>query len=327
MTDAGLVTGASGFIGGHVARRLAADGRMVRCLVRPTSDTAGVAGLQRVTGDLTDADSLRRAVEGCRWVVHCGALVSDWGTRREIAAVNVRGTADLVAACRAAGVQRFVHLSTTDVYGYPGVPAVDETRAPGPFRNWYQQTKLEAETAVRGAGLESVILRPATVYGPGSIDVVGQIADAIVAGHMILIGHGRAVAGLTYVDNVADLVVLALDHPDAAGQTFNATDGLDVTWRRFVGDLAAGLDAAPARWSLPYPLAAALGAALEHGYRGLRATTGLTLAPLLSRQAVHVMGIDQDFSNARAREQLGWAPRTPYADGLRATLEWLRTAR
>jgi nucleoside-diphosphate-sugar epimerase len=325
MTGPTLVTGASGFIGGHIARRLAAEGRPVRALVRATSDTSGLAGIERATGDLRDAPSLARAADGCAAVVHCAALVSDWATVEEIAAANVAGTARLLDAGRAAGVRRFVHISTTDVYGHPGVPAVDESRPPGPFRNWYAQTKLQAEALVRGAGLEAVIVRPATVYGPGSVDVVGQIADAVAGGHMLLVGHGRANAGLTYVANVADLVVLALDHPSAAGETFNATDGLDVTWRRFVADLAAGVGGTPARWSLPYGLAAALGRGLEQGYRAARRATGLTTAPLLSRQAVQVMGIDQDFSNARARERLGWAPRVGYADGLAATLAWLRS--
>jgi nucleoside-diphosphate-sugar epimerase len=325
MTGPTLVTGASGFIGGHIARRLAADGRPVRALVRATSDTSGLSGVELASGDLGDAASLRRAVAGCGAVVHCAALVSDWATVGEIATVNVTGTAHVVEACRAAGVGRLVHVSTTDVYGHPGVPGVDESRPPGPFRNWYAQTKLQAEAVVRGSGVPTVIVRPATVYGPGSVDVVGQIADAVIAGHMLLIAHGRANAGLAYAANVADVVIAALDHPDAAGETFNATDGLDVTWRRFVADLAAGLGGTPARWSLPYRPAAALGSTLEHAYRLARRATGLTLPPLLSRQAVQVMGIDQDFSNAHARERLGWAPRVDYADGLQATLQWLHT--
>jgi nucleoside-diphosphate-sugar epimerase len=85
-----------------------------------------------------------------------------------------------------------------------------------------------------------------------------------------------------------------------------------------------GLGCRPPRWSLPYPAAAAIGAGFEHGYRALRRATGVTLPPLLSRQAVHVLGIDQDFSNRRAREVLGWEPRVSYAEGMEATLAWLR---
>jgi nucleoside-diphosphate-sugar epimerase len=310
MTGPVLVTGATGFIGGHIARRLRAERRPLRALVRATSDTSGLAGIELVRGDLRDADALRRAADGCAAVVHCAALVSDWATVAEIRAANVAGTANVVAACRTAGVGRLVHASTTDVH-HP--------------HNWYARTKLEAEAIVHDAGVPAVIVRPATVYGPGSVDVVGQIADAVLGGHMLLIGHGRANAGLAYVDNVVDLIVAALDHPDAAGGTFIATDGLDVTWRRFVADLAEGVGGTPARWSLPYGAAEALGFGLEQAYRVARRATGLTLPPLLSRQAVQVMGRDQTFSNATARERLGWVPRVNYADGLRATVEWLRS--
>lgn len=329
-SDLCLLTGASGFIGGHLAERLLREGRRVRCLVRATSDTSRLEGLglELVRGDLISQSSLAEAVEGCRHVVHCAAMVSDWATVGEIRRVNVLGTRELLAASTAASVDRFVHLSTTDVYGHPGVPGVDEAYRPSGFRNWYSQTKLEAEHEARRAaqtsGLEVVILRPATVYGPGSREVVGEMARALRAGHMIMIGGGRAVAGLTYVENVADAALLALSESEAAGQAFNVTDGLTVTWRQFLDDLAEGLGARRARWNLPYGVASGLGVSLEHGYRLLRRMTGLSAPALLSRQAVHVLGRAQDFSNRRARQVLGWEPRVDYATGLAATLTWLR---
>jgi len=330
--DAVLVTGASGFIGGHVAERLAAEGRSVRCLVRANSDTSLLERLdvEIATGDLTDPASLARAVEGCRGVVHCGAMVSDWGTVEEIRRINVDGTRHLLAACAAASVERVVHFSTTDVYGHPAGGARDESNGLARFANWYAQTKLEAEVAVREAGsangLQTVILRPATVYGPRSVEVVGAIAKALRSGTMLLVDRGRAVAGLCYVDNLVDAALLALGHDAAPGQTFNVTDGLDITWRRFTDDLAAGLGCSPARFSIPYGVAHGLGRSLEHRYRGLRRTTGLTLPPLLSRQAVQVLGRDQSFSARRARDVLGWEPRVGYSDGLEATLAWLTGA-
>jgi nucleoside-diphosphate-sugar epimerase len=263
-------------------------------------------------------------------VLHCGALVSDWATIDEIRQVNVAGTRNVLDASAAASAERFVHFSTTDVYGYPGGRALDESQEPVRFSNWYSETKLAAEAEVRRAEdahpLEVVILRPATVYGPHSEDVVGQMARAIRAGRMLLVDGGRAVAGLSYVENVVDAAILALRNHRATGQAFNVTDGLDVTWRRFLGDLAHGLDCPPPRWNLPYRVAYALASSLEHGYRLLRTTTRLSTSPLLSRQAVHVLGRDQDFSNRKAREVLGWEPRVSYAAGLDATLAWLREA-
>jgi ornithine--oxo-acid transaminase len=328
--DVCLITGATGFIGGHLAQRLVQEGHQVRCLVRPSSDTSllGRLDVEIAVGDLTSARSLAGAAEGCRYVFHCGAHVSDWATAKEIARVNVDGTRNLLEASVGASVQRFVHFSTTDVYGHPGGPAIDETHAATRFRNWYAQTKLAAEAEVRrvdGANdLDAVILRPATVYGPRSTEVIGEIARAIRGGNMLLVDGGRAVAGLCYVDNLMDAAVLALRHDAAPGHAFNVSDGLDVTWKEFTDGLAKGLGCSEVRWSLPYWVANGVGFSLEHGYRLLRRTTNLKSAPLLSRQAVQVMGTDQDFSNRKAREVLGWEPRVDYATGLEATVAWLQ---
>ncbi len=101
-------------------------------------------------------------------------------------------------------------------------------------------------------------------------------------------------------------------------------DGLDTTWKEFTDGLADGLGCSQVRWSLPYWAANGIGFSLEHGYRLLHRATHLSLPPLLSRQAVHVLGRNQSFSNRKARELLGWEPRVGYAAGLEATLDWLK---
>lgn len=324
-----LITGATGFIGGHVARRLSLEGHRVRCLVRSHSDTSAIDDLdvELVQGELTDGLSLVEATKGCRYVVHCGALVSDWATVSEISRVNVLGTRSLVEAALKASVQRFLHISTTDIYGHPGGPPIAEDYCATELGNWYSRTKLLAEEEVRKAtareALEAVIVRPATVYGARSTAVIGEIAQALSNGSMLLIGGGKTVAGLCYVENLVDLVTLALHEDAAAGQAFNASDGLDVTWEQLTNDLAGGIGARPARWSMPYPLAYGIGLGLEQGYRLARRASGLSMRPLLSRQAVQVMGRDQRFSSQKAGALLGWEPHRSYGEGLQATLDWL----
>jgi nucleoside-diphosphate-sugar epimerase len=327
--DICAITGATGFIGGHLAQRLRREHQPVRCLVRASSDTSLLEALEveLVVGDLENRSSVGEAVKGCRYVFHCGALVSDWATVSEIARVNVQGTQNVLEACVFSGVERLVHFSTTDIYGYSGGGAIDESYRPSRFRNWYAQTKLAAEEEVRrlasAHALDAVILRPATAYGPRSTEVVGEIARAIRSRRMILINGGRAAAGLCYIENLIDAAVLAQRHRAARGHAFNLSDGLNITWKQFTDDLADGLGCPHVRWSMPYWLADGLGFSLEHGYRFLRNLTGLSTSPLLSRQAVHVMGNNQEFSTRKARELLGWEPRVDYQTGLHATIEWL----
>jgi nucleoside-diphosphate-sugar epimerase len=322
-----LLTGATGFIGGRLATRLAGEGRSVRCLVRPGADTSRLAplGVELAVGDITRPATLSGAAAGVSHVVHCAAMVSDWATVAEIEAVNTAGTRNLLEAAAAADVKRFVHLSTTDIYGHPGGNGtIEETQRPAGFSNWYAETKLRAEAEVRrSTAFDTVLIRPATVYGPGSKEVVGEIAKAIQRRQMLLIDRGRPIAGLCFVENAIDAVALALDHEAAPGETFNVTDGLPVTWRQLTEDLAAGLGCPGPRFSLPYRPALALGAGLEGAYRLARRGTGLTLPALLSRQAVQVLGRDQRFSNERIRRLLGWEPRVGYREGMESTLRWL----
>jgi nucleoside-diphosphate-sugar epimerase len=324
-----LVTGASGFIGGRLAERLRSHGYPVRALARTSSDTDAlrVRGIEIATADLAHADAgaLREAMDGVRHVFHCAALVSDWASVEQILATNVAGTRAVLAAARSAGIGRFVHLSTTDVYGYPGGTGIEESCRSTRFRNWYSESKrrAEAEVAQAAGSLEIVVLRPATVYGPGSKEVVGEIARAIRARHMLLLDRGRAVAGLCFIENLIDACLLALQHANAPGRTFNVTDGIDVTWRRFTDDLASGLARPPARLSLPFGPARLIGQLLEESYRLARRAGAPPIPALLSRQAVDVLGCDQDFSNRLARELLGWSPRVSYEEGLAATLTWL----
>ena len=254
-----LVTGGSGFIGGRLSERLLQTGYRVRCLVRASSDTSRLERLdvELVQGELEDPESLARAVAGARYVCHCAALVSDWATVREIRRTNVQGTASLLAAATGAQAERLLHLSTTDVYSHPARTAVEESFRAESFGNWYAQSKREAEAEVtrgaHGRALEAVILRPATVYGPGSVEVMGEIARAIRGGHMLLIDHGRPRAGLCFIENLIDAALLALAHPAAAGETFNVCDGVDVSWRQLCGDLADGLDAPAGASASPTP--------------------------------------------------------------------------
>jgi nucleoside-diphosphate-sugar epimerase len=210
-----LVTGGTGFLGSHLVEALVARGEPVRVLVRETSDTTHLEqlGVELACGDLEDAASLQVAAQGVSRVYHCAALAADWGPWRAFRAANVDGVRNLLEALET-DVNRFVHVSTTDVYGHPDYPA-DES-APYRMRGWpYGDTKIEGERVVweyhRRHGLPVTIVRPANIYGPRSNTFVLEIVELLKSGSMIHIGRGDKPAGLGYVTNVVDLMLLAAD--------------------------------------------------------------------------------------------------------------------
>ena len=326
-----FVTGATGFIGSHLVARLLQDGFQVRCLVRKNSNTDPLKkpGIELVIGELSDTESLRNGIQGCNYVFHCAAMVSDWGTIREIRQANVMGTRNLLEVSKEQALLRFVYLSTTDIYGHTGQRDLSE-EAPYPthFCNWYTQTKMEAEFDVLRfhscCRLPIVIIRPATVFGPRSFNVIGGISKAIHSGQMLLINGGKANAGLCYVTNLIHAIMLAAVKKSAIGESFNVTDKLHVTWKEFIDDLADQLDEGKTYYNLPYSVAHSFAFVLEHGYRVVHLVTGLEVPPLLSRQAVQVMGRNQDFNIDKIQSLLGYRPIVDYKTGLKETVKWIQ---
>lgn len=322
-----LVTGASGFLGGRLTEMLVERGEPVRVLARATSDLRHLSHLQIqiVRGDLDDAAALAEAGRGVRVIYHCAACSTDWAAPSTYQRANVAGTQNLLdAAVRAGSVERFLHVSTTDVYGYPRVPC-DET---APMRNVglpYNRTKIQGEESVwkahREQGLPVTVVRPATIHGPRGKDFVVEIANMLRQRMMLLIDGGRARGGFTYVDNVAAAMMQAAESPATVGRAYNITDATDATWGTYTYALADALGCSRPWLTLPFPVAIALGRTMEIPHRMLK----LSGRPLLTRHAAYLLGRDQEFPAARAREDLGFDPQVSLAEGIERSVAWLRS--
>jgi nucleoside-diphosphate-sugar epimerase len=264
-------------------------------------------------------------VRGVRVIYHCAACSTDWAPAATYVAANVAGTQNVLdAAVRAGTVERFLHVSTTDVYGYPRVPC-DESAPTRDVGLPYNRTKIQGEEAVwrahREHGLPVTVLRPATIYGPRGKDFVVEIAKLLRQRLMLMIDGGRARGGFTYVDNVAQAMMDAAASAKAVGRAYNISDGTGTTWREYTWALADALDY-PRPWlRLPFSAAMALAPAMEAAQRTLH----LPGRPLLTRHAVHLVGQDQEFPSARAREDFGFAPRVSFAEGMARSAAWVRS--
>jgi len=320
-----LVTGGSGFLGSHLVEALMARGDKVRVLVRPTSNTKFLEslGVELVYGDLKDSQSLKSAAQGMERIYHCAAIASDWGSTEDFQATNVTGLRNLLDAALEAGVKKFVHVSTTDVYGHPNYPA-DET-APFRLRGWhYGDTKIKGEQLVwachRDQGLPTTIVRPVNIYGPRSTSFVLELAELLKSGDMVNIGKKEQSAGLAYVTNVVDMILLAGDNESSVGQAYNASDGSDVSWRKYMDKLAKIVGVSSPKTVIPYRLAYFAGWIMEKVYGVLR----IQSRPLLTRMMVELFGTDQGFPIDKARRELGYEPRVNFDEGMSHVEEWLR---
>jgi nucleoside-diphosphate-sugar epimerase len=322
---ASLVTGASGFLGGHLAEALVAEGEEVYVLARATSSMAHLAHLpvRPVVADLNDIAGLRRAVAPVTRIFHCAACSTDWAPWSTYFSANVTGTENLLQAAAAPRLERFVHVSTTDVYGYPATPC-DETQPTVDAGLPYNQTKRLGELAVWKAyeesGLPITIVRPATIYGPRGKDFTIEIAVLLRQRLMATIDGGRARGGFAHVCNVVDAMLQASVSRNTVGQAYNLADGTNASWSEYLRLYAQGLGY-PGPW-IDLSFGNALG--LAKVFEGLHSALKLPGRPLLTRHAVQLLGIDQEFPVDKARRDFGFSPAVSLEEGIARSVSWIK---
>ncbi len=326
-----LITGATGFLGGHIAEACIARGHAVSAIVRAESNVAHLeklgAALHR--GDLADAAIVRPALEGVEVVVHCAAKVGDRGPVEEYRAVNVEALRGLLEACKGRPLHRFVHMSSLGVYEARHHHGTDETEPlPAEHIDGYTQTKVEAERVAREYhekhGVPVVILRPGFVYGPRDRTVLPKLIRRMSTGKIHYLGGDRRALNAIYIGNLIEAVFLAVEKPQAVGQAYNLTDGEFVSKRRFFEAVSDGMGLPPSKQILPRPVAAFVVWLLhKHVVRATRAGR----KPLISHAQFKFLLLNLDFSIEKAKRELGYRPPYSFDEGMRQTMAWYREHR
>jgi len=308
-----LVTGAGGFIGSHLAERLAGEGARVRAFVRYNSRSdPGLlrvvapetsSALEVVMGDLKDPESVRRAVAGSEVVFHLAALVGipySYHAPLDYVQTNVLGTAHLLAAAREAGVRRLVQTSTSEVYGTAQYAPIDE-RHPLAGQSPYAASKIAADKLAeayhRSFDLPVATIRPFNTYGPrqSARAVLPTIITQALAGEHIKLGALHPTRDLTYITDIVEAFLAVGAHERAVGEVFNVGTGREVTVEQLVEVVGR-----------------AVGKRLRIEVEAER------LRP--ARSEVERLLCDA----SRAHEVLGWRPAVSLEDGVTATIEWIR---
>jgi nucleoside-diphosphate-sugar epimerase len=319
-----LVTGATGFTGGHLARALVQRGWTVRALVRNLAASGDLPqhGVELTEGDLRQRESLARATLGVDVVFNIAAVYRQAGIPNETyRAVNAMAVNDLVAAAAANHVRRVVHCSTVGVHGDVEHPPATED-APLKPGDIYQVTKLEGEQLARETGakssIEVVIVRPSGIYGPGDRRLL-KLFRGVVRQRFPMLGDGRIYYHLTYIDDLVDGFVLCGTHPSAASRTYILAGGEVTTLNELVQRVAQVAGVKPPWLRLPvwpFWIAGALCEAV---------CVPLGIEPPLYRRRVDFYTKSRAFDITRARREIGFAPKVGLSDGIARTLDWYRS--
>lgn len=324
-----LITGGSGFVGGHLVDRLLARGYSVRSLGRSPQPKLAECRVEVVSGDLCDAEVVDAACDGVDAVFHVAARAGIWGSWESYYRPNVIGTQNVIAACRKNKVGRLIYTSTPSVvFNRKAIRAGDETMPYG--RDWlchYAHTKAIAEQAVLAADSDSlkvIALRPHLVFGPGDPHLLPRVVESALSGRLKIVGDGHNQVDVSYVGNVADAHLNALDALERGhgnGSAYFISQGEPVELWPWINSILEGLGHAPLSRKVPLPAAYSVGTLCECWWTLQKRTDD----PPMTRFVAVELAKDHYFDITAAKKVLGYRATVPMSDATQQTLEDLRT--
>ncbi len=319
-----LVTGATGFIGSALVKKLLFQGYSVRALVLPGEDCQWLkdAGVEVVYGDLTERNTLAGICKNVDTVYHCAARVTDWGTKKQFYRAIYHATYNLLEESKGT-IQRFVYLSSIAALGLGRhLKGKKETVPPKKSGIPYNDAKALTEILVRqyheNKEFACTIVRPANVIGPGSVWVRDITARFTSVTGVPLIDKGRYSASLVYVDNLVDGIIRAGTLAIANGKTYHFRDDWNVTWKQYISDLGRCVGKSP-RGNIPYAAAWYSAIVLEGLCNPLHVRSPLT------RLAVAVMGRDNDVDTKLSKQELKWNTIVTYEVAMDKIRQWIKS--
>jgi len=321
-----FVTGANGFVGSALCRKLLKRGDRVLGLVRKTSDLSLLKGvnIQKVIGSLDDSATYSASLKNGDVVYHIAGAVSDWGSLDYFRRINLEGTRKLIEASVANKVKRFVYVSSIVVHSHIGACDLDEESPQLDSSFPYVITKRETEKLVmsyhKKNKIEVTIVRPGDIYGPGDRVSLLKMAPMLEKGIMGYIGGGKTIGALTYVKNLADGLILAGTKKQAAGEAFVITDGAKISWKEYFEALAEELNVPAPRFSLHPSIAKIVASVLEFIYRLFH----IKKRPPLTKYLATHLKQDFHFKIDKAKNILGYKPETGFEQAIEETAEWYK---
>ena len=311
-----FVTGATGFVGKSIVRRLLADGYEVTALLLPAEPSLfDNEGVKIVRGDITEPLSLKGKMTGSDAIIHLAGAVGYGQSMDTCVRINRYGTYNVAREAIDSGARRFIHFSSVSVYGrVPGVPITEDQ----PLRKIgdpYGDTKVDAENILKEFAakrwLDLTIVRPTVIYGPGDDKFLPKLIENLRSGRARIIGSGENTVDLIHVDDVADFISLLLKDKRSIGQVYNLTNPDNPSWKEFLSIVASEVGVSAPERHIPYGLALVLAGLMEF----VASLTGKDAR--LTRYAIRVIGRQYHYVTDKASRELGFRPRIDLAEGIR----------
>jgi len=319
-----LVTGATGFIGSRVVHKLLQNNVAVKALVLPREAVPAqwANRVEIIRGSIADAQAVEKAADGAKTIIHLAAVVGDWGDEKKFWEFTVEGSRQIFEQA-IKNKARVVLASSIVVYGdkIQSQSCPEETgygKTFGPYSRTKQAQEKLGWDYHKNKSLKLSVVRPANVYGPRSGPWLHDVINVLKSGAPDLISGGKMNAGLAYVDNVADILILAGTLEKAIGRAYNACDGTDITWGQYFTDIANMIGVKNPK-SIPRPLAAFGAYVLEAIWKFL----AIEKRPPITREALNLVGSDNRIPIERIRKELGYEPKISYAEGLKRIEEYI----
>jgi len=305
-----FVTGAAGFIGNSLTKRLVDEGHDVKSLIHKTEPKFHVKKAEYVNGDITDAESIKSLVRNTDVVFHCAAFVRDYGPRRKFYSVNYEGTKNLVSACESSKIKKFIFISHIRY----------ESEKDG---GYYTKTKAMAEQYLlhkyEENNFPAVIVRPGNVYGPNATIWVLRPLEAIQKNRIALIDDGKGIFLHTYIDNLLDALLSVMKDPKVVGETIDITDGDNTTtWGEYLNCLAKIAGKKSIKKNMSKNTALMLSRVMIFLYKVFK------IEPIITPMAINVFTNNESISMEKAESLLGYKPKVDFKEGMRQVEIWLK---
>lgn len=318
-----LVTGGTGFAGGHLVKKLSGLGHEVRVLARKTSivDNIDLPGVETVCGDVTQRDSVFAAVKGMDRVFHIAAAYRQANlTQKDFWDTNYQGTKNIIDACVEYKTKRLIHCSTIGLVSSVKNPPADETTALCPG-DAYQESKCAAELDVinlsKEKGLAATIIRPCAIYGPGDRRLL-KMFKMIAKKRFLFFGNGKAYFHMVYIDDLVDAFLLASEKKEAIGEVFIIGGEKYVPLNELAALIADEFDVPVPKLHLPYLPFEAAAVIVEALYKFLK----IKKEPPIYKRRMAFFKKSRAFSIEKAKKLLGYEPKVDLKTGIHMTAEW-----